>query len=79
MNTIDLERLLIYYFPFHKHGDIHDSMAQQFDSYDMMHFAKEVCRTALEYAAENATYDLNDNKDIIIDKKSIIDTINQIE
>ena len=50
------------------------------DVYDNIKTAmKEACRQLLELAAENATYDWNDHEDIIIDKQSILDTINQIE
>ena len=41
----------------------------------MLKFGKRL----LELADENATYDWNDHEDIIIDKQSILDTINQIE
>ena len=40
-----------------------------------IYFGKQL----LELAAENATYDWNDNEDIIIDKQSILDTIKQVE
>ena len=40
---------------------------------------KEACKQVLELAAENATYDWNDHEDIIIDKQSILDTINEVE
>ena len=43
--------------------------------HQLLEFGKQL----LELAAENATYDWNDNEDIIIDKQSILDTIKQVE
>ena len=43
--------------------------------HQLLEFGKQL----LELAAENATYDWNDHEDIIIDKQSILDTINEVE
>ena len=43
--------------------------------HQLLEFGKQL----LELAAENVTYDWNDHEDIIIDKQSILDTINQVE
>ena len=43
--------------------------------HQLLEFGKQL----LELAAENATYDWNDHEDIIIDKQSILDTINEVK
>ena len=65
------------YTNFENKGNYNDEPAISKDKFKelFLKFGKQL----LELASENATYDWNDHEDIIIDKQSILDTINQIE
>ena len=78
---INLEELFNNHFDcytnFEDKGNYNDEPAISKDKFKelFLEFGKQL----LELAAENATYDWNDHEDIIIDKQSILDTINEVE
>ena len=73
-DKINLEEILKR-FSHVDHGAVEDFWFTE----NVIKAMKEACRQTLELAAENATYDWNDHEDIIIDKQSILDTINEVE
>ena len=74
METINLTDIIDDIF-LNCSGDITKFWAKELAKQCALEFGKQL----LELAAENATYDWNDNEDIIIDKQSILDTIKQVE
>ena len=74
METINLTDIIDDIF-LNCSGDTTKFWAKELAKQCALEFGKQL----LELAAENATYDWNDNEDIIIDEQSILDTIKQVE
>lgn len=89
MNEIKLYNELKNRFLNHKLNDIFDLDSNQFNSHDMVEFATAIGIKLLELASETAKTKYDESSccgdtgseyeaDIIIDKDSILNTINQL-
>jgi hypothetical protein len=88
MDKINLEKIIRSHFNAARNDSIADLMKQSTPN-DIIDIIKEACSQVLERAAENADYGVCQNDDgqepwihesnIFIDKRTILNTINEIE
>lgn len=81
---IDLDEIILSHnYNFHSLTEIEKDLVKKellgYDYEDFKEILKKFAEQLLKLAAENADADINDFGEIVINKQSILDTINQIK